>query len=185
MAVAQGIGAEAPDEGPPDAVVRKPERSTCEAGRITTALFLIVLVLANIVVIRAVLRRRSRLVGQRGLGTGADVGRLRNDVPRVRIQSLVVVGPSRARLRFDPVSDSPLGDATVGDAPEEGPAAAGSEVEYLIEIDERASGFRILHDWLEHRSVLGIVMPSGTPLIRLRGIDDLQPLTLRRLAEPA
>jgi len=29
------------------------------------------------------------------------------------------------------------------------------------------------------------VMPSGTPLIRLRGIDDLQPLTLRRLAEPA
>ena len=43
------------------------------------------------------------------------------------------------------------------------------------------SGFDLLHEWRRSASPLAIVIPPGSRLVRLRSIDSLQPLTLRRL----
>ena len=107
----------------------------------------------------------------RGFGMGADIGRLREDVPRVRVESLIAVGPDRARLT--------LGSAH--DPQEPGSGSSGAATEYWIAMDERDPGFQILREWLDNQSILGLVLPPGSSLIRLRDVDDLQPLTLRRL----
>jgi hypothetical protein len=134
-------------------------------------LFVIVLVLLNYYAVRAVWRRRSRIVPLRGFGTAADLGRLRQDVPRVRVRDISVVGPDETRLTVGPVRDPQDPDLGLDDA----------ETEYRIAMDERDPGFEILHDWLSDQTVLGIVLPPESRLIRLRSVDGLQPLTLRRL----
>ncbi len=137
----------------------------------TIVLFVIALVLVNYYAVRAVWRRRARLVPVRGYGPAADVGRLREDVPRVRVRALTVLGPDEARLTLGPVPDRE--ESTGG--------SDGPETEYRIALDGRDPGFAILSDWLDDQTVLGAVLPEGTALIRLRSVDDLQPLTLRRL----
>jgi hypothetical protein len=139
--------------------------------RETRAISLIILILAMAlltwVAIAAILRRRSQIVSVRGMGTTADIGRL-HDMPRVQVRDLTVTGPDSARLVV----------AATGD--DDG-AGAGAESEFLIAINEGDPGFGLLHEWIDQASVLGIVVPPDSRLLRLRCLADLQPLTLRRL----
>ncbi len=118
-------------------------------------------------IINAIWRRRRSLVGVRGFGTSADIGRL-HDVPRVRFGELTVVGPERARLVLVPASDA-------------GVKAADAEAEYLVAVAADEPAFDILRDWQANQRVLGAVAPNDSRILRLRSLDDLQPLTLRRL----
>jgi len=120
-------------------------------------------------VLRAIWHRRLQLITARGTGVRADLGALR-DVPRARVSELQMEGPDVARIVLVAIG-------TDGD----GTGAVPVENEMLVGLREGEPGFAILRDWLEHRSVLGVVMPPETRIIRLRGLDDLQPLTLRRV----
>jgi hypothetical protein len=50
-----------------------------------------------------------------------------------------------------------------------------------VAIDADEPAFAILRDWQAEQQVLGVVAPNGSRILRLRALDDLQPLTLRRL----
>jgi hypothetical protein len=134
-------------------------------------LFVILLLVANYYAVRTVWRHRDRITPLRGFGTAADIGRLRYDVPRVQVQELTVVGPDETRLAVRPVADPD----DVGSGSDE----AG--LEFRVAMNERDPGYQILQDWLTDETVLGIVLPAESRLIRLRSIEGLQPLTLRRL----
>ena len=128
---------------------------------------LVVWLILAVWLVGAIRRRRTSIVSKRGMSVGADIGRL-HDVPRVRVDEIAMTGPDAARLVLAAV--------------DEGPASA-SEVEgtYTIWLNEQDPGFAQLHEWRDDGSVLGMVLPPESNLIRLRSIDDLQPLTLRRL----
>jgi hypothetical protein len=121
-------------------------------------------------VARAILRRRASLVSKRGFGVAADVQRL-NEVPRVRIREVSIAGPDIARLRLVPARTEDAARVVTGDI---AVALNASDAEYAL-----------LREWLDRGSDLGIVMPEGTELIRLRNVEDLQPLTLRRVEDRA
>ena len=42
-------------------------------------------------------------------------------------------------------------------------------------------GFGLLRDWQQTQSLLAVVLLPDSPLVRLRSLGDLQPLTLRRV----
>ena len=134
---------------------------------ITLIILVLVMALLTWVAISAILRHRSEIVSVRGMSTTADIGRL-HDMPRVQVRDLIVTGPDSARLVV----------AATGDADGTG---AGAESEFLIAINEGDPGFGLLHEWIDQASVLGIVVPPDSRLLRLRCVADLQPLTLRRL----
>ena len=87
-------------------------------------------------------------------------------MPRVRLSDVQMVGTEVARIVFVAV------DAE---------HAAAAEDAMLVSISEREQGFAILRGWYEQGSILGLVIPPDSRLVRLRGLDDLQPLTLRRV----
>jgi len=119
-------------------------------------------------------RRRAQLVPARGMGVRADV-ELLHDVPRVRVRSLTMTDPETAQLDLV-ATDAPEGEDADG--------VNGAQLvalEFSIAINESDPGFRLLHEWIERQCVLGIVMPADSRIIRLRCLEDLQPLTLRRL----
>ena len=118
----------------------------------------------------AILRHRSQVVSVRGMSTTADVGRL-HDMPRVQAHDLTMMGADSAYLTVVSL-ENPEGA---------NPDAAGTESEFLIAINQGDPGWGILQDWIAHGTVLGIVVPPESRLLRLRSVDDLQPLTLRRL----
>ncbi len=126
--------------------------------------FLVCLVAIGLV-LRAIWRRRTQLIPERGTSVRADVGVL-HDVPRVRLSDVQMVGTEVARIVFVAV------DAE---------HAAAAEDAMLVSISEREQGFAILRGWYEQGSILGLVIPPDSRLVRLRGLDDLQPLTLRRV----
>jgi hypothetical protein len=128
-------------------------------------------------------RRRAQLVPQRGMGVRADIGRLR-DAPRVRVREFTKTAPDAARLALETVQGP---DASDSAEPQEKSADEGTAVtfEFSIAINESEPGFPLLQEWMERQCVLGVVLPPDSPLIRLRCLDDLQPLTLRRLDLPA
>ena len=128
---------------------------------------LLVIALLSYLIIGSIRRRRQSIVGVRGFGTAADIGRL-HDVPRVRVGEVTVTGPESARLVLVPASDA-------------GVHAADAEATYLVAIDADEPAFGILQDWRSTQQVLGAVAPSDSRILRLRSLDDLQPLTLRRL----
>jgi hypothetical protein len=122
-------------------------------------------------VARAVWRHRASLVSTRGFGVRADVGRL-HDVPRVRIGEIRMTGARVARLTV--VAAPPADD-------DDAPPDEAVELAFDVEIDPADSSFALLQEWLVARSVLGIVLAPSTRIIRLRSLDDLRPLTLRRI----
>ena len=124
----------------------------------------LVLLLAIIVVflVSVIQRRRRSLVGQRGMSIGADLGAL-SDQPRVRVADLEVIGHDSARLVL---------------RPEPGPA---DDRVFVVSLKEGDSGYQLLEEWQRSESSLAIVIPPGSRLVRLRSIDSLQPLMLRRL----
>jgi hypothetical protein len=137
-----------------------------------STLFFIGLVIVMVWAARSVLRHRSSLISVRGFGIRADIGRL-NDVPRVRIQTLAAIGDQRTRLV---VASSP-------EKVESGSVSDPVELTFIVELDEQDAGFAQLHEWLEGQADLGFVLPPAGRIVRLRSIEDLQPLTLR-LVDP-
>lgn len=128
----------------------------------------IVIVVSAIVVL---LRRRGHgIVARRGLSIGADLGAL-SDAPRVRIQSLATVGPDRLRLILAPEEAQVAKD----------PAPGAPDLDLVVWLREEEFGFGLLREWQRADRLLAIVLPPGGRLVRLRSIDDLQHLTLRRV----
>ena len=111
------------------------------------------------------------------MGVRADLERLK-EVPRVRVGELTMTGPDAARLVLVAVD----AEEAEGSEPVAGngtdPAVG---LEFEIEMNEGEPGYPLLQEWIRRRSVLGVVLPPDSRLIRLRSLDDLQPLTLRRL----
>ncbi len=120
-----------------------------------------VLVLVLFAVALSFVRRNRRsFVPRRGSSIGADLGALA-DQPRVQVVSVTQLGPERARLVLRPELEGP-------------------DLDLVVVLREGELGFELLHDWNRDGSLLAIVIPPGSRLVRLRSIDDLQPLTLRR-----
>ena len=132
--------------------------------------FLVLLVLLAWFAVSIVRRRGLGVVAQRGAGIGADLGALR-DAPRVHVSSVMNAGPDRVRLLLTP---EPGPDDLQG-------APAADDVDLTVSLDEDEFGFELLHQWKRAGTSLAIVMPPDTRIVRLRSIDDLQPLTLRRI----
>lgn len=136
----------------------------------SNVILLLVLVVVVWFVIALVQRRRRGLVAERGTSVGADLGTM-NDQPRVRVSTVTRAGPDRVRVVLTSVG---------GDDPVV-PVAADTEL--LVFLREDEVGFDTLEDWKKRQKALAIVMVPGNELVRLRSIDDLQPLTLRRVTE--
>lgn len=133
---------------------------------------LLILVIAGLTWLlwSAILRHREQVISVRGMSTTADVGRL-HDMPRVQARDLTMMGPDSAYLTV----------MTTANPEGANPDPVGTEAEFLIAINESDPGFAIIQDWIERQSILGMVVPPASRLLRLRSVDDLQPLTLRRL----
>jgi hypothetical protein len=127
-----------------------------------SVVLLVLLALMVGFLVSVIQRRRRSLVGQRGMSIGADLGAL-SDQPRVRVADLEAIGPDSARLVLSPE-----------------PATVEDRV-FVVSLKEGDSSYRLLEEWRRSGSSLAIVIPPGSRLVRLRSIDNLQPLTLRRL----
>ncbi|MFI5040616.1 MAG: hypothetical protein ACHQNA_01995 [Acidimicrobiales bacterium] len=135
----------------------------------TAALVFILLVMGWFVLL--VIRRRGRgIVAQRGVGVGADLGTLA-DKPRVRVRQVTRAGPDRVRLVL-------AAEPGAG-----GPGHDPSDLDLVVLLREDEFGSELLEEWERSGRVLALVMPPGSRIVRLRSIDDLQPLTLRRVDE--
>jgi hypothetical protein len=137
---------------------------------VSNVILLLVLVVVVWFVIALVQRRRRGLVAERGTSIGADLGTM-NDQPRVRVSAVTKAGPDRVRVVLTSVDG---GDPVVPDT---------ADTELLVFLREEEVGFDTLEDWKKRQKTLAIVMVPGNELVRLRSIDDLQPLTLRRVSE--
>jgi hypothetical protein len=133
------------------------------------ALIILVLVLA-FYVISVVRRRQHGLVARRGMSIGADLGTL-SDQPRVRVRAVTRTGPDRVHVVLSP-EPGPVDGTKPGLA---------SELDLDVSMREDEFGFELLHEWKRSERSIAIVMPPGSHIVRLRSIDDLQPLTLRRV----
>jgi hypothetical protein len=120
--------------------------------------------------VSAVRRHRRGLVAERGTSIGADVAALA-DQPRVRVRALTETGSDRALLVLAPERGAPDG-ITVTTPP---------DLEVLVNLRREEFAFDLLQEWKQSQAVLAIVMPPDSRILRLRAIDDLQPVTLRRV----
>ena len=125
-------------------------------GSVVAIVVVIVVTCAVTWVFRA--RRRS-LVPKRGLGVGADLDGLA-ETPRVRIRSVTRTAPGRVRVVFDQ---------------EDGP-----DMEVMVSLPDDDFGLALLEEWQQDGSAIAIVIPPESQLIRLRSVESLQHLTLRR-----
>jgi hypothetical protein len=103
--------------------------------------------------------RRRSLVPERGLGVGADLGGLA-DAPRVRVGSVTRMAPDRVRVVFEQ---------------EEGP-----DMEVVVSLGDEEFGSALLEEWQRDGSAIAMVIPPQSRLVRLRSVESLQHLTLRR-----
>jgi len=120
-------------------------------------------------------RRGQGFVARRGTGPAADVGALRGS-PRVRVSEVTGAGPDRVRIVLIPDTDD---DAE----PTNSDGTGTMELEVVVYLDQDEFGFELLHEWKRAGAPLALVMPADTRIIRLRSVNDLQPLTLRRADE--
>jgi hypothetical protein len=119
----------------------------------------------------AIFRRRGRgIVARRGMSIGADLGALA-DQPRVRVRALTKAGPDRFHLVLTPEQGAADGPGLI----------PSSDLDLVVLLSEEDFGFNLLHEWKRSESPLAIVIPPDSRIVRLRSIDDLQPLTLRRV----
>ena len=120
----------------------------------------------------ALARRRGRgIVARRGMGIGADLGSLA-DAPRMVVATVTRVGAEEVRLVLRP-------EPGTGD--EHGQSPAGLDVVVAIGDD---FAFQQLRTWQQTDTVVAMVLPPGGRLLRLRSVEDLQPLTLRMVTDP-
>jgi len=105
------------------------------------------------------------------MGLRGDI-ELLHDVPRVRVRELTITEPDTARLAMVAAHEHDDVDRIAEDRGLVG-------LEFLIAMNESDPGFLLLREWEARECVLGIVLPPDSQLIRLRCLEDLQPLTLR------
>jgi hypothetical protein len=133
----------------------------------------VVLVLVVIVVVLSIglliNRRRHGIVAERGISIGADLGAMR-DQPRMRVRSVTTAAPERVRVVLTPDSDP-------------GDTEPTADLEFVVTLRDDDFGLGLLQQWQRTGASLAFVMPEGSHLVRLRSIDDLQPITLRRVEE--
>jgi hypothetical protein len=125
----------------------------------------LVLVLACVLpwyVVKFIRRHRRGIVAERGMSIGADLGAL-GDQPRVRVRSVLSSGSDQVRLVLEPE------------------LVTSPDLDLLVFLTEDEFGYELLHEWQRSESLIAIVQPPGTRIVRLRSTDDLQPLTLRRV----
>ena len=103
--------------------------------------------------------RRRSLVPKRGLGVAADLGGLA-DAPTVRIRSVTRVGPEQVRVVFD--------------------QADGPDIDMVVALGDDEFGSALLEEWQRDGSEIALVIPPESRLVRLRSVQSLQHLTLRR-----
>jgi hypothetical protein len=108
------------------------------------------------------------IVARRGLSIGADLGTLA-DKARVRVRAVTQEGPEHVRLVLTP-ERGPVEDPDL---------VTSSDMDLVVLLSEADFGCGLLQQWQESATVLAIVMPQGSRIVRLRAMDDLQPLTLR------
>jgi hypothetical protein len=144
---------------------------------VANVVLVLVIVLFAWYMVALVRRRRRGIVAERGMSIGADIAALA-DQPRVRVRALSEAGPGRAMLVLSPEGDTQAGDAYEG-------VAAAPDLEVLVDLRTEDFGFRQLQEWQHSQSALAIVMPPDSHVLRLRAIDDMQPLTLRRVERGA
>jgi hypothetical protein len=126
----------------------------------------VVVVLAGVLLVWSVLRiiRRFRrgVVAERGTSIGADLRAL-GDQPRVRVRAVTTAAPNAVRVILTPELET------------------SSDLDLLVSLREEDFGFELLRQWMRSDTPVAIVQPPGGKLVRLRSVDDLQPLTLRRI----
>lgn len=124
----------------------------------------VILVLVVVVVVWAVVSfvrsRRHGLEAKRGLSIGADLGKLA-DTPTVVVQAVTTAGADNVRVVF---------------ARED-----GTDLDLVVALGTGDFGYELLRQWQRSGASVAIVMPPDSHIVRLRSVDDLQPLTLRRV----
>jgi hypothetical protein len=134
----------------------------------------VLLVLLVALYVSAVIRRKGHgLVPRRGTGVASDLGTLA-DKPRVRVSEVTRTGPDRVHVVLTPAPNPTGGDRV----------ETSSDLVFVVSLREDESGNELLNEWWRTGKALAIVVPPGSQLVRLRSIDDLQPLTLRKVADP-
>jgi hypothetical protein len=130
---------------------------------------LIVLVVLFAWYVASLLRRRGHgVVARRGMSVGADLGTMA-DMPRVRIREVIRQDPGHVRIVLTPESPSE----------DDAPPPAVTDLDLVVYLTEDETGTDLLREWKRSESVLAIVRPPDSRIVRLRSFDDLQPLTLR------
>ena len=127
---------------------------------------LVVLVVFLVLFYAAIVRGRGRIVARHGMSIGADLNTLAGK-PRVRVQSVFREGPGRVRLVLTP---EPPPDGDVQSEP----------LDLVVALEEGDFGLDVLREWNKSGAVIAAVIPPDSHIVRLRSLDDLQPLTLRR-----
>jgi hypothetical protein len=135
---------------------------------VTNVLLTLLVLLAAWYLVSTVRRHRHGIVAERGISVGADLASL-GDKPRVRVRAVSIVGPDRVRLVLTPERDR--GEEL----------SMPSDLDLVVLLNEVGFGFDLLEEWRRSQSSIAIVMPPDSRIVRLRSIDDLQPLTLRRV----
>jgi hypothetical protein len=134
---------------------------------------LVVLGLFLVLYVGSIVRRGGRgIVARRGMSVGADLGTMA-DKSRVRVLSVTRVGPDNVRLVLTP---EPGPSTRPGLSP-------SPDLDLLVSLGEDDFGFELLHEWERSQTSIAIVMPPDSRIVRLRSVEDLQPLTLRRADE--
>jgi hypothetical protein len=97
------------------------------------------------------------------MGVAADFGVL-GATPRVHIESITRTGADTARLVVRREgSDNP------------------EELTFVVALQEGEFGAGLLEEWRQADSSIAMVIPPNTHILRLRSVDSLQNLTLRRV----
>jgi hypothetical protein len=132
-----------------------------------SVVIVVLLALALYAVITGVQRHRRGLVAERGTSIGADLGVL-GDRPRVIVREVTPLDHDRVHLVLVPE------DATSGSAP--------PDLDFVISLRQDEFGYDLLRQWQQATSVVAVVLPPNSTLVRLRSVDSLQPITLKRAA---
>ena len=138
-------------------------------GNLAVVVLVVLVVYSTVVLLR---RRGHGIIARRGLSIGADLGAL-SDAPRVRIQSFAAAGPDRVRLVLAPEKVQIDRD----------PAPGSPDLDLMVWLREEEFGFGLLQEWQKSGHLIAMVLPPGGRLVRLRSVDDLQHLTLRRAGD--
>ncbi|MBV8951852.1 MAG: hypothetical protein JOZ99_13325 [Actinobacteria bacterium] len=109
------------------------------------------------VVFRTIRTRGHGVVSRRGTGVLADRAALAEQ-PVARVVSVVKAAEDRVDLVL---------------------ATEAGNVPLAVNLGTDAAAFDLLHEWKRSGTEVAYVMPAGSHILRMRSVQDLQPVTLR------